>query len=72
MLFSHEVAEVHGFVTYAFGTDGIDRYVRIYRKENAPCEDELNARRKGEPWNEQIKLQLIEQVYQIAMINRKK
>ncbi|KAF2880750.1 hypothetical protein ILUMI_25422 [Ignelater luminosus] len=56
----HEVAEAHGFLTYAFGTDGIDRYVRVYRKENAPCEDELAARRRGEPWNEQIKQMLIE------------
>jgi len=56
----HEVSEAAGFLTYAFGTDGVDRYVRVYRKENAPCEDELAARRRGEPWNEQIKQSLME------------
>lgn len=56
----HEVAEAAGFLTYAFGTDGVDRYVRVYRKENAPCEDELAARRRGEPWNDQIRQLLIE------------
>lgn len=60
---SHEVAETQGLLTYAFGTDGVDRYVRVYRKENPPCEDELAARRRGEPWNEQIKQQLLEKVY---------
>lgn len=59
---SHEVAENQGLITYAFGIDGVDRYVRVYRKENPPCEDELAARRRGEPWNEQIKQQLIEKV----------
>lgn len=54
----HEVAESKGLITYAFGTDGVDRYVRVYRKENPPCEDELAARRRGEPWNEQIKQDL--------------
>lgn len=55
----HDVAEAAGFLTYAFGTDGVDRYVRVYRKENAPCEDELAARRRGEPWNDVIKQNLI-------------
>lgn len=49
-------------ITYAFGTDGVDRYVRVYRKDSPPCEDELAARRRGEPWNEKIKQQLIEKV----------
>ncbi|CAH1973577.1 unnamed protein product [Acanthoscelides obtectus] len=56
----HELAETHGFLSYAFGTDGIDRYIRIYRKGNAPCEDELAARRRGDPWNEEIRRQLKE------------
>ncbi|KAF5300750.1 hypothetical protein FQA39_LY10995 [Lamprigera yunnana] len=57
----HDVAESAGFLTYAFGTDGVDRYVRVYRKENPPCEDELAARRRGEPWNDLIKQNLIRQ-----------
>jgi hypothetical protein len=62
IVYRHEAAESAGLLSYAFGTDGVDRYVRVYRKENAPCEDELAARRRGDPWNEQIKQQLIEKV----------
>lgn len=60
--FRHEVAESCGLLSYAFGIDGVDRYIRIYRKDNPPCDDELAARRRGEPWNEEIKKQLIERV----------
>jgi hypothetical protein len=72
----HEAAESAGLLSYAFGTDGVDRYVRVYRKENAPCEDELAARRRGDPWNEQIKQQLIEKrrlvkLEEAEAINRK-
>ncbi|KAG5870031.1 hypothetical protein JTB14_026612 [Gonioctena quinquepunctata] len=56
----HELAESCGLLSYAFGTDGVDRYVRIYSKDHSPCEDELAARRKGEPWNEEVKMQLME------------
>ncbi|CAG9859374.1 unnamed protein product [Phyllotreta striolata] len=56
----HELAESCGLLSYAFGIDGVDRYIRIYRKENPPCEDELAARRRGEPWNEDIKRRLTE------------
>ncbi|XP_060517055.1 sperm-associated antigen 7 [Cylas formicarius] len=55
----HEAAEQQNLLSYAFGTDGVDRYIRVYRKDHPPCEDELAARRRGEPWNEQIKQQLI-------------
>ncbi|KAF7271772.1 sperm-associated antigen 7 [Rhynchophorus ferrugineus] len=55
----HEVAESQDLLSYAFGIDGVDRYIRVYRKENAPCEDELAARRRGEPWNEEIRQKLI-------------
>lgn len=51
-----------GFMTYAFGTDGLDRYVRVYRKDSPPCEDELAARRRGDPWNEEIRRQVVEKV----------
>ncbi|XP_018562649.1 sperm-associated antigen 7 [Anoplophora glabripennis] len=56
----HEAAESNGLLSYAFGCDGVDRYVRVYNKSNPPCEDELAARRRGEPWNEQVKQQLLE------------
>ncbi|CAG9765621.1 unnamed protein product [Ceutorhynchus assimilis] len=54
----HEAAEAQNLLSFAFGTDGVDRYIRVYRKDHPPCEDEINARRRGEPWNEQIKQQL--------------
>ncbi|XP_017784759.1 PREDICTED: sperm-associated antigen 7 [Nicrophorus vespilloides] len=56
----HEVAETMGLISYAFGTDGVDRYIRVYRRDMPPCEDELAARRRGDPWSEQIKQELIE------------
>lgn len=65
----HEVAESCGLLSYAFGIDGVDRYIRIYRKDNPPCEDELAARRRGEPWNEQVKRQLIEKVDRKIILN---
>ncbi|EFA03121.1 sperm-associated antigen 7 [Tribolium castaneum] len=72
----HEAAESAGLLSYAFGNDGVDRYVRVYRKENAPCEDELAARRRGDPWNEQIRQQLIEKrkmekIEEVAATKRK-
>lgn len=46
--------------------------MRVYRKDNPPCDDELAARRRGEPWNEQIKQQLIEKVHRYCKgINKK-
>lgn len=65
MFYSHEAAETAGLISYAFGEDGVDRHVRVYRKENAPCEYELAARRRGEPWNEEIKQKIIEEVPKI-------
>lgn len=61
-LYRHEVAESLGLLSYSFGTEDIDRYVRVYTKIHMPCEDELAARRRGEPWNDEIKSQLIEKV----------
>lgn len=58
----HEAAEAAGLISYPFGEDGVDRHVRVYRKESAPCEYELAARRRGEPWNEQIKQKLLETI----------
>ncbi|XP_044750237.1 sperm-associated antigen 7 homolog [Coccinella septempunctata] len=57
----HEIAENQNLLAYAFGEDGVDRYMRLYRKDHPPCEDELAARRRGEPWNEEIKQQLLKQ-----------
>lgn len=35
----------------SFGQDDIDRYTIIYKKDHAPTEDEVFARRSGEMWN---------------------
>lgn len=35
----------------SFGTEDIDRYIVVYKKEHAPSEDEINARRNGDDWN---------------------
>ncbi|KAL3280944.1 hypothetical protein HHI36_004171 [Cryptolaemus montrouzieri] len=57
----HEIAENQNLLSYAFGIDGVDRYMRVYRKDHPPCEDELAARRRGDPWNDEIKQQLLQQ-----------
>lgn len=37
----------------SFGSEGMDRYVVIYKKECTPSDDEITARRNGELWNEE-------------------
>lgn len=47
----HDVAEIAGLATYSFGEEEIDRHIRIWKKEFAPCERELAAIRRGEVWD---------------------
>lgn len=49
----HDIAEVAGLVAMSFGQEGIDRHTIVYKKEHAPKEDEIFARRNGEDWNEE-------------------
>ncbi|XP_065206920.1 sperm-associated antigen 7 homolog [Planococcus citri] len=56
----HEIAQDAGMVSYSFGEEGIDRYIVVYKKEFVPSEDELNALRKGEEWNEEKARQIAE------------
>jgi hypothetical protein len=49
-------------VTYSFGEEGVDRHIVVYKKENVPDEDELNALRRGEEWNEEKARQVAEKV----------
>lgn len=58
----HEVAQDAGMVSYSFGEEGIDRYIVVYKKEFVPSEDELNALRRGEEWNEEKAKQIAEKV----------
>lgn len=47
----HDVAEIAGLMAMSFGTEDIDRYTMIYKKDFAPSEDEIEARRNGDDWN---------------------
>ena len=47
----HEVADIASLTSFSFGEDEVDRYVMLWKKEYAPCEDELNALRNGQPWD---------------------
>ncbi|XKL65599.1 hypothetical protein PGB90_009019 [Kerria lacca] len=49
----HEVAQDADMVSYSFGEEGVDRHIVVYKKQFVPCEDELNALRRGEEWNEE-------------------
>lgn len=39
-------------LAYSFGEEGIDRHLVIFKKEHAPTEEQLNALRNGEEWDE--------------------
>lgn len=45
------MAQIAGLTAMSFGVEDVDRYIVIYKKENAPSEDEIFARRNGEEWN---------------------
>jgi len=47
----HEVSETAGLVVHSFGVEDIDRHVVVWRKEFAPCEDELEATKQGIEWD---------------------
>lgn len=35
----------------SYGMEDVDRYIVVYKKDYAPSEDEILARRNGEEWN---------------------
>jgi len=47
----HDIADVAGLTAFSFGQEEVDRYVFIFKKEFAPCDEELAAYRKGEVWD---------------------
>jgi len=49
-------------LAYAFGEEEVDRYIMIFKKDFSPSEDELNALRNGQEWNDEIAERLIAQV----------
>lgn len=61
LYYRHDVAEIANIWAYSFGEEGIDRHIVIFKREHAPSEDQLNALRRGEEWNEEIAKRLIEE-----------
>ncbi|CAK9826930.1 Sperm-associated antigen 7 [Anthophora retusa] len=57
----HDVAEVANIWAYSFGEEGIDRHIVIFKREYTPSEDQLNALRRGEEWNDEIARRLVEE-----------
>uniref|UniRef100_A0A182M0H5 R3H domain-containing protein n=1 Tax=Anopheles culicifacies TaxID=139723 RepID=A0A182M0H5_9DIPT len=55
----HDISETAGLFGMSFGTEG-DRYVVVYKKEYLPSEDEVQARKNGEVWNEETAQQYAE------------
>jgi len=47
----HDVAEIAGLAAYSFGEEEVDRAVTVYKKEFAPCEEELAVLRRGGEWD---------------------
>lgn len=64
--FSHDVAEVAGLMAMSFGQDGVDRYTMVYKKDFAPTEDEIQARRLGDAWNEEKAKEYAQKVMDIS------
>lgn len=57
----HDCAEVAGLASFSFGLEEVDRYVMLWKKEFAPCDDELLAYRRGEEWSEERVVELQQQ-----------
>uniref|UniRef100_A0A182QQA3 R3H domain-containing protein n=1 Tax=Anopheles farauti TaxID=69004 RepID=A0A182QQA3_9DIPT len=55
----HDIAETAGLSAVSFGVEG-ERYIVVYKKEHPPSEDELNARKNGEIWNQEVAEQYAE------------
>jgi len=47
----HDMSETAGLVVHSFGVEDVDRHVVAWRKEFAPCEDELEATKQGIEWD---------------------
>lgn len=56
------MAQIAGLTAMSFGQEDIDRYIVVYKKEHAPSEDEISARRNGEEWNANVKLKYAQMV----------
>ncbi|XP_025418953.1 sperm-associated antigen 7-like, partial [Sipha flava] len=57
----HEISEDAGMLAYSFGEEEVDRYIMVFKKDFPPSEDELNALRNGQEWNDEIAKRLLAQ-----------
>ncbi|KAG1669157.1 Sperm-associated antigen 7 [Nymphon striatum] len=58
----HDAVDVAGLTAFSFGEEEVNRYVMIFKKEFAPCDDELAAYRRGEEWNPEKHKALMKQL----------
>lgn len=49
--------------------EDVDRYIVVYKKEHAPSEDEIFARRNGEEWNTETAQKYAQMVYLLGVIS---
>lgn len=47
----YTVAEDFGIVAHSFGKEEFDRHVMIFKEDNVPCEAEMLALRRREPYD---------------------
>lgn len=47
----HDVADIAGLITHAFGKEESGRYIMIFKKEFPPSEEEIAAYKRGEEWD---------------------
>lgn len=55
----------------SFGQEDVDRYIVVYKKDYAPSEDEIMARRNGEEWNKETAEKYLQMVGFILFIEIK-
>jgi len=69
---AHEVAEVAGLTSFSFGQDEIDRYVMVWKKEYAPCDEEVLAYRSGQTWDPESAARLKEALLEEKTLSEEK
>lgn len=65
--YRHDVAQIAGLTAMSFGQEDVDRYIVVYKKDHAPSEDEIYARRNGEEWNAETAQKYAQMVNLIAL-----
>ncbi|XP_029732646.2 sperm-associated antigen 7 [Aedes albopictus] len=68
----HDIAEIGGLAAMSFGVEGVDRYIVVYKKEHLPSEDELAARKNGDPWNKQTAEEYAEKRKQQKLLDQER